>query len=140
MICSDSKPSNGGAGSRLRELMWLLFGDAELVGDDADVNLNVALIVGLLDKLGDEASPVLFDELAANVLLLLGGIVIVVLVSWVRVDRSINELGEGITDLGQWGRIWLWLLRVPVLFVLVVSLVLALFGFYEELEAFFFNN
>lgn len=100
---------------------------------------GLIFVVGMPTALNTEVL-VLYDELAANVLLLLGGIVIVVLVSWVRVDRSINELGEGITDLGQWGRIWLWLLRVPVLFVLVVSLVLALFGFYEELEAFFFNN
>ena len=102
----------------------------------AAIGLGVLIVViGIPTGLDIEVLA-LYDELAANVLLLLGGIIIVVLVAWAQPDRSIEELNKGIGDLGRWGTVWLWLLRVPVLLVLVIALGLAVVGFIEALEAF----
>jgi NSS family neurotransmitter:Na+ symporter len=75
----------------------------------------------------------LYDVLAAQILLPLGGMLLLILVGWIENDEMLEELGLGIGDLGVFGSIWVWLLRVPVLVVLVVSLALAVVGYIEFL-------
>lgn len=79
----------------------------------------------------------LYDLFAANILLLLGGIIMIILVGWVQSDKALAELERGIDNIGPWGVTWLWIVRVPVLIVLVVAIVLAGIDFVEELQAFF---
>lgn len=77
----------------------------------------------------------LYDILAAQILLVFGGLLLMILVGWLNADKALDELGRGIGRLGAWGTTWLWLVRVPVIIVLVVSLVLAIQGYIEFLQA-----
>nr|WP_255475200.1 hypothetical protein [Halapricum sp. CBA1109] len=76
----------------------------------------------------------LYDIFAAQILLVLGGILLVVLVTWVHADDALGELGKGITRFDSIGTLWLWVVRVPVLAVLVVSLYLGVTGFADFLQ------
>ena len=79
----------------------------------------------------------LYDALAAEILLITGGILLAILVGWIVHEEAREELSKGIGDLGWYGDAWIWLVRVPVLLVLIVSLVLAILGFVEFVEATF---
>lgn len=68
----------------------------------------------------------LYDGLADGVLLLLGGVLVTAYVSWKWSEEAIEELERGIGGLGRLGTSWIWLARIPVLVVLVVSLVLGI--------------
>ena len=72
----------------------------------------------------------LYDILAAQILLVLGSILLMILVSWLYPEAALAELRKGIGDLGSLGDAWIWLVRVPVLLVLVVSLALAVVDYY----------
>ena len=76
----------------------------------------------------------MYNQVSAEVLLVLGTLLIMVLVGWLAAPRAKEELAQGIDDLGRWGDVWIWLVRVPVILVLVVSLVLALGGFAEFIQ------
>jgi len=65
-----------------------------------------------------------YDILAAKILLVMGGILLVVLVTWIHADEALAELGKGIDSFTGIDRAWLWTVRVPVLVVLLVSLYL----------------
>jgi len=75
----------------------------------------------------------LYDILAAQILLPLGGILLVILVGWIINEEMVDELSRGIGDLGSLGVAWIWMLRVPVVLVLVVSLGLAVMGYVDFL-------
>lgn len=75
----------------------------------------------------------LYDILAAQILLPLGGLLLMILVSWVVYEEAIDELGRGIGNLGSLGAVWIWLLRVPVILVLLVSVSLAVMGYIDFL-------
>lgn len=96
---------------------------------------SVIFVLGIPTALNFDVF-VLYDALAANVLLLLGGIVMVILVGWGEPEKAIRELANGIDDLGRWGRVWIWIVRVPVLLVLLLALGLAILDFGNALEAF----
>ena len=83
----------------------------------------------------DTAMVTLYDFFAAQILLVLGGILLVVLVTWIRADEAIAELSKGIESFEGIDRVWLWTVRVPVLIVLVVSLYLGIDGFLEFLQS-----
>ncbi len=76
----------------------------------------------------------LYDQLAAEVLLVLGALGLVVLVGWLKSEEAIDELSKGIGDLRSVGTVWIWLVRVPVLVVLVVSLALAVTSYVDFLR------
>ncbi|MEF8883173.1 MAG: sodium-dependent transporter [Halapricum sp.] len=76
----------------------------------------------------------LYDIFAAQILLVFGGILLIVLVSWIHADEAIEELGKGIGSFGTIGTVWLWVVRVPVLIVLVVSLYLGIDTFVTFLQ------
>ncbi|WP_135662900.1 sodium-dependent transporter [Halorhabdus rudnickae] len=75
----------------------------------------------------------LYDILAAKILLLSGGILLLVLVTWIHADEALEELSKGVGRLGSNGQVWLWIVRVPVLIVLIVSLVLGVLEYMEFL-------
>ncbi len=76
----------------------------------------------------------LLDILAAEILLVAGSLLLMVLVAWLGTDKAIEELKKGIGDLGWMGTTWVWLIRVPVVVVLVVSLYLGFVDYAEFLR------
>jgi NSS family neurotransmitter:Na+ symporter len=83
----------------------------------------------------DTAMVTLYDFFAAQILLVLGGILLVVLVTWIHPEEAIGELSKGIESFEGIDRAWLWTVRVPVLIVLLVSLYLGIDGFIEFLQS-----
>ena len=98
---------------------------------EADRFRATALICGALFVIGlapayDIVLLELYDGFADGVLLVLGGLVLAVYVSWAWADEAIAELGRGIGDLGSIGIAWIWVVRTLVVAVLAVSLVLGI--------------
>ncbi|MFB6201191.1 MAG: sodium-dependent transporter [Halorhabdus sp.] len=81
----------------------------------------------------DTIMVTLYDSFAAGILLVLGGILLVILVSWIHGDEAITELSKGVGRLGSNGQIWLWVVRIPVLVVLLVSLYLGVTDYLDFL-------
>ncbi|AUX07946.1 SNF family Na+-dependent transporter [Halalkaliarchaeum desulfuricum] len=76
----------------------------------------------------------LLDGLADGVLLVLGALILVVFVGWVIPDVGLSELGQGITSVDPWDDIWLWMVRLPIVIVLVVALALGALDYLEFLR------
>lgn len=76
----------------------------------------------------------LYDILAAQILLVAGAILLMVLVAWLHPQEAIDELEAGVGELGFLGGAWVWLVRIPVLVVLIVSLYLGVEGYVEFLR------
>lgn len=75
----------------------------------------------------------LFDLFADAILLVLGGLLVSIFVSWVVPDEALDELRKGIGDLGSLGTVWVWAVRIPVVLVLAFSLYLGIVGYIEFL-------
>jgi len=75
----------------------------------------------------------LYDILAAQILLVTGSILLMILAGWLYPKKALEELSRGIGDLGPLGQVWLWLVRIPVLVVLLVTLALAVQGYVDFL-------
>ncbi|MFP4188659.1 MAG: sodium-dependent transporter [Halobacteriales archaeon] len=76
----------------------------------------------------------LYDILAAQILLVAGAILLMVLVAWLHPEEAVDELRSGVGEIGVVGDAWIWLVRVPVLVVLLVSLYLGLMEYVEFLR------
>ena len=76
----------------------------------------------------------LYDMLAAQVLLVLGGILLMIVITWLHADEAVEELQKGIGTLGAIGTLWVWMVRIPVVVVLIVSLYLGITGYLEFLQ------
>ncbi len=76
----------------------------------------------------------LFDLFADQILLVLGGLLLAVFVGWVITDLAVDELGQGIGDLGSIATAWVWAVRVPVVLALIAALVLGVLGYIEFLQ------
>lgn len=76
----------------------------------------------------------LYDQLAAEILLVTGAILLMILVGWVISDVAIDELQTGIRNIYGLDTVWIWLVRIPVLLVLVTVLILALQGYATFLQ------
>ncbi len=75
----------------------------------------------------------LYDYLAAQILLVLGGILLMIAITWLHADKAVGELQKGIGELGSIGSLWIWIVRVPVVLVLLVSLYLGVTGYLDFL-------
>ncbi len=75
----------------------------------------------------------LYDGFADGVLLVLGGLVIAIYVSWIWSTDAVSELGRGIGDLGSLGTAWVWMVRIPVVIVLIVALGLGIVDYVDFL-------
>jgi NSS family neurotransmitter:Na+ symporter len=76
----------------------------------------------------------LYDILAAQILLVAGSLLLMVLVAWLNPKEAVEELESGLGNLGVFGDAWIWLVRIPVLVVLVVSLYLGVADYVEFLR------
>ncbi|MFP4530937.1 MAG: sodium-dependent transporter [Halodesulfurarchaeum sp.] len=76
----------------------------------------------------------LYDIFAAQILLVLGGILLMIAITWLNADKAVDELEKGIGSLGSIGSLWIWMVRVPVVIVLLVSLYLGVTGYIEFLN------
>ena len=76
----------------------------------------------------------LYDKLAAQILLVAGSLLLMLLVAWLNREAAVDELEKGVGDLGFVSDAWIWLVRVPVLVVLVVTLYLGVVGYVEFLR------
>ena len=74
-----------------------------------------------------------YDGLADGVLLVLGGLLIAAYVGWNWSDEAVEELGKGIGDVGRLSTAWVWMVRIPVIVVLLVALVLGIVDYVEFL-------
>ncbi|AFZ74178.1 sodium-dependent transporter [Natronobacterium gregoryi] len=75
----------------------------------------------------------LIDLFADQILLVLGGLLLMILVGWVLPDLAVDELSRGIGDLGALAPAWIWAVRIPVVVVLIVALALGILEYYEFL-------
>ncbi|MWV63903.1 sodium-dependent transporter [Halorubrum sp. JWXQ-INN 858] len=66
----------------------------------------------------------LLDLFADSVLLVLGALLLALFVGWVVPEMAREELSRGIGDLGVLGDAWIWVVRVPIVVVVFVSLYL----------------
>ncbi|MFP4627044.1 MAG: sodium-dependent transporter [Natronomonas sp.] len=112
---------------------------------DIDRRLAAAGIGGGVFFLGipvtmDEVFLELYDRLAAEVLLVVGGLLLAILVGWIVAKDAVDELERGIGDLGRVGSMWIWLVRIPVVVVLLVALYLAVIGYVEFLQTEFVGS
>lgn len=76
----------------------------------------------------------LYDKLAAEILLVVGGTLLMILVGWIVYEEAVEELGKGIQNFRGLDTVWIWLVRVPVLIVLIVALILGIMGYVEFLS------
>jgi len=108
----------------------------ELQFDRTTITLIVGVAVFLLGApvTIDTTMVNLYDILAAQILLVLGGLLLMVLVTWIRADRALDELERGIGSLGALGNLWLWMVRIPVVVVLLVSLYLGITNYLTFLQ------
>ncbi|AGB16460.1 SNF family Na+-dependent transporter [Halovivax ruber XH-70] len=89
--------------------------------------------VALLSSQRQPIFVTLYDTLAAQILLVSGGIVLMILVAWIGADRAMAELRRGIHSPGILPRVWIWLVRIPVIVVLLVTLALAVGDYWSFL-------
>ncbi|WP_226006280.1 sodium-dependent transporter [Natrinema salinisoli] len=78
-----------------------------------------------------------YDGLANQILLILGGLLLAIYVGWFRADLGLEELGKGFRNIGSWGQTWIWMLRVPVIALLLVVLWYNGSAVYESLASIF---
>jgi len=76
----------------------------------------------------------LYDILAAQILLVVGALLLISLVTIFHTEEAIDEIQKGVTDLGWWGSVWLWIVGVPVVIVLGVSLMLGIDSYIQFLQ------
>ncbi|MDZ7689118.1 MAG: sodium-dependent transporter [Halobacteriales archaeon] len=90
----------------------------------AALGVGIATFVVGLPVTYDTVFVDLYDILAAQILLVGGALLLMVLVAWLNAEKAVEELEKGIGKLGFAGDAWVWLIRVPVMLVLLVSLYL----------------
>ncbi|WP_049920046.1 sodium-dependent transporter [Halobiforma nitratireducens] len=99
----------------------------------ATVAIGLALFLLGIPSAYDLVLLDLFDLFADQILLVLGGLLLMVFVGWALADLAVDELSRGIGDLGSLGSAWIWAVRVPVVVVLFVALVLGVLDYYDFL-------
>ncbi|WP_096395435.1 sodium-dependent transporter [Halorubrum trapanicum] len=75
----------------------------------------------------------LYDGLAYGILLVLGSLLLALFVGWVIPDIGREELRKGIADVGGLDVAWIWVVRLPVAIVILVSLLLGVADYVEFL-------
>ena len=90
----------------------------------ASVGVGLAIFLLGLPVTVDLVFLDLLDGFADGVLLVLGALLLSIFVGWVIPDIARAELERGIGDIGGLGDAWIWLVRVPVIIVVVVALYL----------------
>ncbi|SIR95960.1 sodium-dependent transporter [Natronorubrum thiooxidans] len=99
----------------------------------ATLGVGVVLFLLGIPSASDLVLLDLFDLFADQILLVLGGLLLMILVGWSLANLAVDELELGIGDLGSLGAAWIWAVRVPVVVVLFVALALGVIQYYEFL-------
>ena len=100
----------------------------------ATIGVGTATFVVGLPVTYDTVFVDLYDILAAQILLVAGALLLMVLVAWLNAEKAVEELERGIGELGLAGDAWVWLIRVPVMLVLAVSLYLGVVEYADFLS------
>ncbi|ELY84776.1 sodium:neurotransmitter symporter [Natrialba taiwanensis DSM 12281] len=99
----------------------------------ATVVLGVGLFIVGLPAALDIIFVDVYDLFVNNVLLVLGALLVSIFVGWIVPELGRSELRKGIGDLGIWGTGWIWLVRIPVIITLLVTIALGAMGYYDFL-------
>ncbi|OVE85680.1 sodium-dependent transporter [Natronolimnobius baerhuensis] len=75
----------------------------------------------------------LLDLFADGILLVFGALVLMILVGWIAPNFAVKELSKGIGDLGSLGQAWIWVVRIPIIIVLIVTLALGIVDYVDFL-------
>ena len=119
--------------SILEVLVSYLIDEVGVARLPASVALGVAVFLLGVPVTVDLIFLDLFDKLADGILLVLGSLLLALFVGWVVPDAAREELGRGIGDLGSLGTAWIWIVRVPIVVVVVVSLYLGIVDYADFL-------
>ncbi|GAB3666000.1 sodium-dependent transporter [Halopiger thermotolerans] len=113
---------------------------------DVDRKVAVAVLGTAIFLLGvpvayDQSSSlvwlVVYDGIANQILLILGGLLLAIYIGWVQTDLGLEEISKGIRNLGAWGQTWIWILRIPVIILLLIVLWQNATGVYESFVGIF---
>lgn len=141
-------------GGRLLGIVF--FGMVGIAALSSAISILEVLVSYLIDEVGVERLPAsvalgvavfllgvpvtvdlifldLFDKLADGILLVLGSLLLALFVGWVIPDAAREELGKGIGDLGSLGTAWIWIVRIPIVVVVLVSLYLGIVDYVDFL-------
>ncbi|WP_193308687.1 sodium-dependent transporter [Halorubrum halophilum] len=119
--------------SILEVLVSYLIDEAGVSRISAAVAIGVAVFLLGIPVTIDLIFLNLYDKLADGILLVLGSLLLAVFVGWVIPDTAREELSKGIGDLGRLGVAWIWIVRVPIAIVVIVSLYLGIVGYADFL-------
>ncbi|PAU83359.1 daunorubicin ABC transporter ATP-binding protein [Halorubrum salipaludis] len=119
--------------SILEVLVSYLIDEVGVARVPASVALGVAVFVLGVPVTIDLIFLSLYDGLADGILLVLGSLLLAVFVGWVIPDVAREELAKGIGDLGGLGSAWIWIVRIPIAIVVIVSLYLGVVDYVDFL-------
>ena len=110
--------------SILEVLVSYLIDELDVARVPAAVAVGVAVFLLGVPVTVDLVFLDLFDKLADGVLLVLGSLLLALFVGWVIPDVAREELSKGVGNLGGLGDAWIWIVRIPIVVVVLVSLYL----------------
>ncbi|OYR59226.1 sodium-dependent transporter [Halorubrum halodurans] len=119
--------------SILEVLVSYLIDEFDVARVPASVAIGVAVFLLGVPVTIDLIFLGLYDNLAGGVLLVLGSLLLALFVGWVIPDVARDELERGIGSLGGLGTAWVWIVRVPIVIVVLVSLYLGVVGYADFL-------
>jgi len=112
--------------SILEVLVSYLIDEVEIARVPAAAAVGVAVFLLGVPVTIDLIFLDLYDKLADGILLVLGSLLLALFVGWVIPEVARDELERGIGDIGGLGTAWIWIVRVPVVIVVLVSLYLGI--------------
>lgn len=65
---------------------------------------------------------IVYDAVANNILLILGGLLLAIFAGWVYSEGAMREFQKGLADGDTLSTVWIWILRIPVIIVLAYVL------------------
>jgi len=110
--------------SILEVLVSYLIDEVEIARVPAAAAVGVAVFLLGVPVTIDLIFLDLYDKLADGILLVLGSLLLALFVGWVIPEIARDELERGIGDIGGLGTAWIWIVRVPIVIVVLVSLYL----------------
>jgi NSS family neurotransmitter:Na+ symporter len=119
--------------SILEVLVSYLIDEAGVSRISAAVAIGVAVFLLGIPVTVDMIFLSLYDKLADGILLVLGSLLLAVFVGWVIPATAREELSEGIGNLGRSGVAWIWIVRIPIAVVVLVSLYLGIVSYADFL-------
>ena len=119
--------------SILEVLVSYLIDEFDVARVPASVAIGVAVFLLGVPVTIDLIFLGLYDNLAGGVLLVLGSLLLALFVGWVIPDVARKELERGIGSLGGLGTAWIWIVRIPIVIVVLVSLYLGVVGYVDFL-------